>query len=163
MSNQPTIKTHDIAYEFLHRPPPEVVDHDRILYDEIMADPFDGAHWGEGYDEEVKEGWTDSESSGSDREGEKIITPLRARVEVIPSQFREDEEEGELRLRQAEEQMRKLGEGYWITGGRIVESREIKEGWRAVSTGGSVASLAQAVDGDVKIGVKVSSSVYIGG
>jgi hypothetical protein len=132
----------------------------RLLYDEIMADPFDGEHWGKGYDDEVREGWTDSESSGSEREGERLITPLRERVGVIPSQSRVDEEDGETKLREAEEKMRKLGEGYWTTGGRPVETREVGEGWRAVSTGGSVASLALAVDGTARLGVKVSPFLY---
>jgi hypothetical protein len=156
MSNQPNPKTHDLAHEYLHREPPKVVDHDRLLYDEIMADPFDGEHWGKGYDEEVREGWTDSESSGSDREGERLITPLRERVGVIPSQPRVEEEDAEMKLREAEEMMKRLGDGYWTTGGRPVETREIGEGWRAVSTGGSVASLALAIDGTAKLGVKVS-------
>jgi hypothetical protein len=160
MSNQPNSKTHDLAHEYLHREPPQVVDHDRLLYDEIMADPFDGEHWGQGYDEEVREGWTDSESSGSDREGDRLITPLRERVGVIPIRALIDQEDGEVKLREAEEMMRKLGDGYWRTGGRVVESREVGEGWRAVSTGGSVASLALAVDGTAKLGVKVSSFLY---
>ena len=156
MSNQPNTKTHDLAHEYLHREPPQVVDHDRLLYDEIMADPFDGDHWGRGYDEEVREGWTDSESSASDREGERIITPLRERHETIPNQSRIIEDGGEVRLRAAEDKMRRLGNGYWRNGGRVVESREIGEGWRMVSTGGSVASLALAIDEDAKLGVKVS-------
>jgi hypothetical protein len=157
MSCQPTTKTHDVAYEYLHREPPQVVDHDRLLYDEIMADPFEGEHWGKGYDDEVREGWTDSESSGSDREGEKLITPIRERVGAIPSQPRVEEGGAEMELREAEEMMRKLGDGYWKSGGRVVEPREVGEGWRAVSTGGSVAALALAVDGTAKLGVKVSS------
>jgi hypothetical protein len=156
MSNQPNSTTHDLAHEYLHREPPQIVDHDRMLYDEIMADPFDGEHWGQGYDEEAREGWTDSESSGSDREGERLITPLRERVGVMTSQTRVDEEDGEMKLREAEEKMRRLGDGYWRNRGRVVESREVGEGWRAVSTGGSVASLALAVDGTAKLGVKVS-------
>jgi gamma-tubulin complex component 5 len=156
MSNQPNPKTHDLAHEYLHREPPQIVDHDRMLYNEIMADPFDGEHWGQGYDEEVREGWTDSESSGSDREGERLITPLKERVGVIPSQSQVDEGDGEMKLREAEEKMKNLGDGYWRTGGRVVESREVGEGWRAVSTGGNVASLALAVDGTAKLGVKVS-------
>jgi hypothetical protein len=161
MSCQPTVKTHDIAYEYLHRPPPEVIDKERLLYDEIMADPFDGEHWGKGYDEEVREGWTDSESSGSDREGERLITPLRERVGVIPSQSRVDGEDGDMKLREAEEMMRRLETGYWRTGGRVVESREVGEGWRSVLTGGSVASLALALDGTAKLGVKVSSLSFL--
>jgi len=160
MSNQPNPRTHDLAHEYLNREPPQVVDHDRLLYDEIMADPFDGEHWGKGYDEEVREGWTDSESSGSDREGERLVTPLRERVGVIPSQSRVNEEDGDVRLREAEEKMRNLGDGYWRTGGRLVETREVGEGWRAVSTGGSVASLALAIDGTAKLGMKVSSLLY---
>jgi gamma-tubulin complex component 5 len=158
MSCQPNSKTHDLAYEYLNRPPPQIVDKDRLLYDEIMADPFEGEHWGEGYDSEVKEGWTDSdESSSSDREGEReiIVTPLRERVAF--SQHVVEEQEGEMRVREAEEMMRRLGQGYWMTGGKVVERKEVGEGWRAVSTGGSVASLALAVDADAKLGVKVGS------
>jgi len=159
MSCQPNPRTHDIAHEYLHRPPPEIVDQDRLLFDEIMADPFEGDHWGKGYDSEVKEGWTDSDSSGDDRdEHEKIVTPLRERVGIAHAQARVDtEQEGESRMREAEERMRRLGEGYWSTGGKLVEVREVGEGWRAVSTGLSVASLAIAIDGDAKLEVKVSS------
>ena len=159
MSCQPNPQTHDIAHEYLHRPPPEIVDQDRLLSDEIMADPFEGDHWGTGYDSEVKEGWTDSDSSGDDRdEHEKIVTPLRERVGIAHAQARVDtEQEGESGMREAEERMRRLGEGYWSTGGKLVEVREVGEGWRAVSTGLSVASLVIAIDGDAKLGVKVDS------
>jgi hypothetical protein len=160
MSCQPKPSTHEIAHEYLHRQPPEIVDQDRLLFDEIMADPFEGDHWGQGYDSEVREGWTDSDSnsSGDDRdEHEKIVTPLRERVGVAHTQVQIDiEQEEEMRMRDAEERMRKLGEGYWVTGGKVVERAEVGEGWRAVSTGLSVASLAMAIDGDAKLGVKVS-------
>jgi hypothetical protein len=159
MSCQPNPETHEIAHEYLHRQPPEIVDQDRLLFDEIMADPFEGDHWGKGYDSEVREGWTDSDSnsSGDDRdEQEKIVTPLRERVGVTHAQARVDiEQEGEMRLREAEERMRELGEGYWVTGGKVVQGAKVGEGWRAVSTGLSVASLAIAIDGDAKVGIKV--------
>jgi gamma-tubulin complex component 5 len=157
MSCQPNPETHEIAHEYLHRQPAEIVDQDRLLFDEIMADPFEGDHWGKGYDSEVREGWTDSDSNSSGDEREKIVTPLRERVGVAHAQARVDiEQEGVMRMREAEERMRRLGEGYWVTGGKVVERAEVGEGWRAISTGLSAASLAIAVDGDAKLGVKVS-------
>jgi len=155
MSCQPNTQTHELAYEYLNRLPAEVVDHDRVLFDEIMADPFDGDHWGVGYDEQVKEGWTDSDDSSSEKEAERIITPLRERVGVA-AQAQAAEDDGAIRLVEAEEMMRKLGEGYWRTGGRVVDTREVGQGWRAVSTGGSVASLALTIDGNATLGAKVS-------
>jgi hypothetical protein len=168
MANQPTLKTHDFAYEYLHRQPLQIVDHDRILYDEIMQDPFDGDHWGEGYDSEVKEGWTDSDE-GEDGDGdtasekERIITPLRSKVS--PSNMRGGVEDSgsEERLREAEEMMRRLEKGaYWKYGGEVVQPMKVGQGWREVSTGIDVASLAAALDEDAELGQKVSQ-FFLGG
>lgn len=162
MANQPRPQTHEFAHEYLHRAPAQIVDHDRILYDEIMQDSFDGDHWGEGYDSEVREGWTDSENEGEDgdtaSEKERIVTPLRP-TNLYPSagQMRA-EEEADDRLREAEEMMRTMDAGaYWKHGGEAVQPIEVGQGWREVSTRTSVASLAAALDKNSQLGQKVSN------
>lgn len=155
MSRQPTTQTHEIAHEYLHRQPIASVDKERLLFDEIMADPFEGDHWGQGYDSEVKEGWTDSDSesergasSDSAATDEVVITPHRS----IPLRHAgkadgptgEDEE----RTRCAVEELRQLREdAYWQSGrgGETVMPAKVGEGWRAVSTGPTVASLVASL------------------
>ena len=112
-----------------------------------MSQPFAGDHWGTGFDEEVQEGWTDSDT---DDDGEDILTPsskvTRARGPRIihADQVREDVGDAEARMRAAREVLRGLTEGaYWKDGG--VEVERMKEGllgWRQVSTGVSAISLA---------------------
>jgi gamma-tubulin complex component 5 len=166
MANQPSLKTHEFAYDYLHRQPAQVVDHDRILYDEIMADPFDGPHWGEGYDSEVREGWTDSEDGDEDASSsdkERIITPAKRRVSpVLGHQAQEiGEDQAEIRLREVEEMMRELEAGaYWKRGGEVVQPVKVGQGWREVSTGSNVASLAASLDESIPLGRKVSRRVY---
>lgn len=167
MSRQPTSKTHDLAHDFLHRTPSALVDKDKELYDEIMADPFEGDHWGQGYDSEVKEGWTDSDSDSelaisSDSGGpdEVVVTPHRERqlhrtVEAGRPNTSVDDGIG-----LAEEELRKLRENaYWRTegGGEKVMPAKVGEGWRALSTGLSVAALAASLPGSPVIETKVSS------
>lgn len=163
MAAQPTLKTHDIAHEYLHRLPPVMVDEDRKLYDEIMQAPFEGDHWQERYESEV-EGWSDSEddriSSDSGGPEEAIITPHRERPftafdEVVTS---DQETDRDRRMQDAERELEQLRKGaYWTTGGEVVEAVEVKGGWRSVSTGISVASLSLFLNAD-STNVKVSSS-----
>lgn len=164
MSCQPTSKTHDLAHEYLHRLPPTVVDKDRQLYDEIMEEPFDGDHWGDGYDSEVKEGWTDSESerglaSDTDSGGpeEAIITPHRQRPSGLNINHHDAGDfNREERLREAEEALLRLQkDAYWSTGGEVVEAITVKEGWKSVSTGMSVAALAFALETEMHMTAKV--------
>ena len=141
-----------------------------------MAEPFTGDHWGKGYDEEVKRGWTDSESEddymgsdGSDRAspGEVIITPSSDRAFSAQDLARMEKEmrirEGEERLERAVDVLKGLDEAYWRTGGEVVEG-DVADvyGWRDVSTSESgqkvdmgrglmaevnAASLAQSLKG----------------
>jgi len=99
-----------------------------------MAEPFSGDHWGSGFDEEVQEGWTDSES---DDEDEEVLTPSRKvlRIQRASTRFRETEEvedHGEDRMRAALEVLREFARGaYWRDGGLYVERmQEGLQGWR---------------------------------
>ena len=105
-----------------------------------MSDPFEGDHWGKGWDEEVKNGWTDSESEETSEE-EEIVTPSSrtmgdpmASVRSLVDQRKADSLE---RLRAAEATLRGLKQNaYWRTGGRdIHQPEERPQGWRALSTG----------------------------
>jgi gamma-tubulin complex component 5 len=172
MSGRPTSKTHDLAHEYLHRQPVAKIDRDKLLYDEIMAEPFEGDHWGQGYDSEIKEGWTDSEtesekgvSSDSGATDEVIITPHRARPLHSAVDDVDAADDGEEGVRRAEEELRRLREdAYWRTsgGGQPVIPVKLGEGWRAVSTGLSVATLAASLPGLLPQDTKVSR-LYEGG
>jgi len=115
-----------------------------------MAEPFSGDHWGSGFDEEVQEGWTDSES---DDEDEEVLTPSRKvlRIQRASTGFREPEEvedHGEDRMRAALEVLREFARGaYWRDGGLYVERmQEGLQGWRQITTGTNAMSLALALD-----------------
>lgn len=164
MACQPTTKTHELAHGYLHRQPALIVDEDRKLYDEIMEAPFEGDHWQERYELEV-EGWSDSDddrvSSDSGGPEEAIITPRLDRPAArLPAETRDTGiEDRDRRMQQAERELKDLRKGaYWITGGEDVEAVKVKEGWRSVSTGISVASLSLALDEgtskDVKVGLR---------
>lgn len=168
MARQPTPRTHDLAHTYLHRvPPKQATDKDKELYDEIMADPFVGDHWGAGYDSEVHEGWTDSDtdsegglargtaSDSPSEEDERIVTPIRptnaasSALDALGSE--------EQRLRDAESTLRAMRKGmYWRPDQRTCAEAEaqaeakagsiqVGQGWRAVSTEISVAHLATSL------------------
>ena len=156
MACQPTTKTHDIAHEYLHRQPSVVVDEERKLFDEIMQAPFEGDHWQERYESEV-EGWSDSDddrvSSDSGPPDEAIVTPHRELPVTRLDRHDIRDVEAEERDRRALDAQRELAEmrkgAYWSTGGTEVEKLEVKDGWRSVSTGLSVASLSLALKGNL--------------
>ena len=99
-----------------------------------MSDAFDGDHWGPGFDEEVKEGWTDSESED---EEEEVLTPS-SKVKIRAAREEEAAPEfGDDRMRRAQEVLRELARGaYWKGGGEEISPvPEDVQGWRQLSTG----------------------------
>ena len=106
-----------------------------------MSDPFEGDHWGKGWDEEVKKGWTDSESEETSDAEEEIVTPssrtMADPVGRVRSQLYQRKADSHERLRAAEATLRGLKQNaYWRTGGRdIRQPEERPQGWRALSTG----------------------------
>lgn len=128
-----------MAEEYLERPP-RGTELDPI-FREIMSEPFTGEHWGPGYDEEVHEGWTESEDEEDlTQSDEEIITPVAsARIKYVPS-AREIEAqrraEAEQRLLEAKISLEELAKNaYWKTGGGAIPSSEGLHGWRSLSSG----------------------------
>lgn len=115
-----------------------------------MAEPFAGDHWGAGFDEEVKDGWSDSDgesrSDDSERGGrsetsgsaddEVLVTPLKSRSSPL-SDLDRARLDAERRLRVAEDQLREFAKGrYWVEGGEVVQRHKGElYGWKTVSTG----------------------------
>lgn len=137
---QPTNEAaREFAEAFLVRPPRAAAKSDMRLYREIMAAPFEGEHWGPGCDDEVSEGWTESESEGSSSLSEdEIVTPevssrpsaASAREAEVSRRAEED-----ARILLAKLELRELGAGaYWKTGGDPLPSAEGAHGWRALSS-----------------------------
>lgn len=106
-----------------------------------MSEPFTGEHWGPGWDEEVHEGWTDSEDSASVTSSEdEVVTPLPVQPRYKSSA--ELAREAEARKREEEQQrllvsklaLRELDQGaYWKSGGASIETRSDLQGWAALS------------------------------
>ena len=112
-----------------------------------MSDPFAGTHWVKGYDEEVREGWTDSDSDRLSTEessqDEDVLTPSTTQVMdkhyVIRRETERKKEENEERARLAKERLIELREAaYWRQPGRKFErlSEDIR-GWKEISIRGS--------------------------
>jgi gamma-tubulin complex component 5 len=108
-----------------------------------MSEPFTGPHWGPGYNEEVLEGWTESEGSEtSSASDEEVVTPstkvvglskaARARLEE-----KRKYEEAETRLAEARLQLDKLKDGaYWKQDGASVNPVKAGlYGWWEMTTG----------------------------
>lgn len=136
-------KTQEVAEEMLQRPPRGAqLD---PLFREIMSEPFTGDHWGPGYDEEVHEGWTDSEDDDSfTASDEEIVTPVPppSQSRSGPSAARQIEAErraaAEQRLLLAKLALREMSEdAYWKTGGSVIPSSGELRGWQSLSASGS--------------------------
>ncbi|WVQ83578.1 hypothetical protein IAT38_005719 [Cryptococcus sp. DSM 104549] len=157
LANRPTTQAHAYAYEYLHRQPSTGPTPDQILYQQIMEEnPYDP---GEVWDEEVRHGWTDSDSSLSDLEDqdespeeEEVLTPS-SRVVRAQKKRAEDErkrEELEEMAERAREVVRGLEQGYWRGQERVGEMPEGLYGWKDMTTGTSTSAIAQkvlAIDG----------------
>ena len=109
-----------------------------------MAEPFTGSHWGREYEEEVKEGWTDSDSSSED-DNVQVVTPSTGRIlrsrpaaETLENvQIEKIKETSEARLRLAEETLRHFREeAYWNVKETFFQAPSPSDvsGWRALST-----------------------------
>ena len=111
-----------------------------------MSEPFVGEHWGSGYDEEIKDGWTDSDTDDGD--DEEILTPsaknfhLRRQIEG-QSGHTDEYDDGQDRMNTAREVLRAGTKGaYWKNEGLgILPVKEGLQGWRKVSTVTSALSL----------------------
>ena len=163
LRDRPTSETHDFAHSYLNRLPSSGPTSEQVLFRDIMSDPFVGDHWGPGFDEEVRQGWTDSES---DAENEEVLTPSSKVLRESKVSTREREEEdkayyGEERMRTAQAILRELANGaYWKDGGaEVVRMKEAVDGWREITTQTSAVSLALTVNPSASsANVKVSSS-----
>lgn len=105
-----------------------------------MAEPFEGDHWGPGHDEEVSEGWTDSDSGSLTPSEDEIVTPAgktsrqSAAIAAREAEMarRADEEQ---RILFAKLRLRDLAAGsYWHTGGTSIPSSDGLHGWRSLSS-----------------------------
>lgn len=105
-----------------------------------MAEPFEGDHWGPGYDEEASEGWTDSDAGSLTPSEDEVVTPAgKASRQSAAISAREAEmarrADEEQRLLLAKLRLRDLAAGaYWHTGGTPLPSSDGLHGWRALSS-----------------------------
>ncbi|KAK4689213.1 hypothetical protein P7C73_g907, partial [Tremellales sp. Uapishka_1] len=163
-AEKPTSQTHDFSHDLLHRTAPTGPTSDQILYREIMAEVWEGDDVGpEEDEEEVMEGWTESEESEED---EQVLTPS-SKVSVKQSyalrrreaehQLREREE---IRMQEAEEILAKIGnDAYWKVGGKTVgRPRGGLYGWRDLSTATTASALDVLIDPESKMDTKVISA-----
>ncbi|KAL1410217.1 hypothetical protein Q8F55_004222 [Vanrija albida] len=143
-------RTQRFAEEFLVRLP-EGDKPQELLYEEIMAEPFEGDHWGDGYNEEVSEGWKESEGSDSDftPNEDEVVTPsgkpvyqksAAQRAREAEAQRRSEEEQ---RLMLAKLTLREVTtNAYWRTGGVEFQSSKELRGWQSLSAVPALASPA---------------------
>ncbi|CAK9786531.1 hypothetical protein CC85DRAFT_326116 [Cutaneotrichosporon oleaginosum] len=138
----------EFAAEYLVRPPRAADKSDMRLYREIMAAPFEGEHWGPGYEEASDEEWSDSESDGGSTPSEEdVVTPAKSTRSAAAQTARQAEAarraEEDARLLLAKLQLRELtGAAYWKTGGDPLPSSDGAYGWRALSSLPALASPA---------------------
>jgi gamma-tubulin complex component 5 len=106
----------------------------------MEAEPFEGDHWGAGYDDEVREGWTDSDNEGDESPQEdNIITPSSKTGRNAGTRLiTETSGRGEMeRLREATTRLRLAKEDmYWKQ--EVIDVREEPSGrfgWKDLSTG----------------------------
>jgi gamma-tubulin complex component 5 len=140
LSQKPSTATHKFAHTYLTRKPDTGPTADQMLYAEIVSEPFIGAHWGKGYDEEVKDGWTDSDveesSSGSD---EEVVTPS-SKVRHIRAGQHGGNHSPDLDLEETGRRGKEVLEGlkrsqYWKKQAEPVEPmREGLYGWKELTT-----------------------------
>lgn len=142
LSSQPSQHTHDYAYEYLNPEPATGPIPDQMLYRQIMAEPFEGEHWGPGHDEEVVDGWTDSEydgeSEGDSLEEQAVLTPSTTRVRAVYKKPIEERgvtaEERLMEARQKLESLRR--QAYWHPENQVPMPtfNEGLYGWRDLTT-----------------------------
>jgi gamma-tubulin complex component 5 len=146
LSQRPTSKTHAFANAYVNRQSDTGPTSEQRLYAEIMSDPFTGPHWGKGYDEEVREGWTESEDesedSGSSGLDDEVLTPSgkpdrlskRAEERLQEAIRWEDAQDRSRRAWAALENIKR--EQYWKTTDECLERLPVGSyGWRDLTTG----------------------------
>ncbi|ORY29549.1 hypothetical protein BCR39DRAFT_532091 [Naematelia encephala] len=156
LAGRPTRSTHKFSSSYLERRTDTGPSAEQLLFREIMSEPFAGTHWEKGFDEEVKRGWTDSESSSGDsEEDEELVTPASKGSKVDFTAKRESDEinrreESDRRLAQARSELENLKlRAYWNVGGaQLHDSARDVQGWRELSTQLPSASLAARLEAD---------------
>lgn len=105
-----------------------------------MSEPFEGDHWGPGYNEEVSEGWTDSSDGSVTPSEDEIVTPAAKTSRQSTAQIAREAEtarraEEEQRILLAKLRLRDLAAGaYWQTGGSELPSSSGLHGWCSLSS-----------------------------
>lgn len=144
LSKPTSEKTREVAASYLVQPakPPKS---NLRLYRDIMDEPFTGEHWGPGWDDEVHEGWSDSEDSNDSitTSEDEVVTPVHQQPRMksageiareTDARRREDEQR---RLLLSKLALRELEHGaYWKSGGTVVGTRPDLQGWAALSLRG---------------------------
>lgn len=132
-----------------------------------MSEPFTGDHWGPGWDEEVHEGWTDSEDSDASvtSSEDEVVTPLsvQPRFKSAGELAREAEarkrEEEQRRLLLSKLALRELEqEAYWKSGGTTVKTKSDLQGWAALSLCESGESRFSPANNSADSGIACPSS-----
>lgn len=143
LAEKPTYQTLAFAYDYIHRSAPTGPTPDQLLYQQIMEeDPFDP---GEVWDEEVRHGWTDSDTddmsdlSAQSPLEDELATPSNIarhiRLEAKEQEERARREEAEVKGRAIQELAKKLKNGYWKEQKEIEIMRKGLYGWKEMTTG----------------------------
>lgn len=142
LAEKPTYQTHAFAYDYIHRSAPIGPTPEQLLYQQIMEEnPFDP---GEVWDEEVRHGWTDSDTdvmsdlSAQSPSDNEIATlgdlAMRMKLESKEQEERAQREEAELKGRAVEELAKKLKNGYWKEQQEVKTMRKGLYSWKELTT-----------------------------
>lgn len=143
LAEKPTYQTLAFAYDYIHRSAPTGPTPEQLLYQQIMEeDPFDP---GEIWDEEVRHGWTDSDTddmsdlSAQSQLEDELVTPSdlarHIRLEAKEQEERARREEAEVKGRAIHELTKKLKNGYWKEQPEVEIMRKDLYGWKEITTG----------------------------
>ncbi|KIR71495.1 hypothetical protein I310_04802 [Cryptococcus deuterogattii CA1014] len=142
LAEKPTYQTLAFAYDYIHRSAPIGPTPEQLLYQQIMEeDPFDP---GEVWDEEVRHGWTDSDTddmsdlSAQSPLKDELATPSdltrHIRLETKEHEERERREEAEVKGRAIQELAKQLKNGYWKEQPEVEIMRKGLYGWKEMTT-----------------------------
>lgn len=148
LAEKPTYQTHAFAYDYIHRSTPIGPTPEQLIYQQIMEeDPFDP---GEVWDEEVRHGWTDSDTddmsdlSTQSPSEDELATPsdlaMRMRLEDKEQEERAQREEAEVKEKAIEELAKKLKNGYWKGQPEVEIMRKDLYGWKELTTSEPIAA-----------------------
>ncbi|WVQ92087.1 hypothetical protein IAS59_005895 [Cryptococcus gattii] len=152
LAEKPTYQTLAFAYDYIHRSAPIGPTPEQLLYQQIMEeDPFDP---GEVWDEEVRHGWTDSDTDGmSDLSAQSpleddLATPSdlarHIRLEAKEQEERARREEAEVKGKALQELAKRLKNGYWKEQPEVEIMRKGLYGWKEMTTDTSAAAVAKS-------------------